>query len=151
MALRKFNPKRIVGSFNGKVGDYEFAIKFQGYMDGSFIKAQYAEDAVTEHVGSQGEITIVLNANKLASVTVTFGQGSPSNDALSLLIPDGARNYLPVGQLAFSDLNGTSKIKSAEAWLRTVAPVEFGNQVTAREWVFGLADAEIVVGGAGDF
>lgn len=151
MALRKYNPKKITGSWKGKIGTREFSIQFEGYMDGTFVQAEYDEDAVTEHVGSDGTVTVVLNANKKATVTITLVQGSPTNDELSKFVPDAARNFLPVGQLNFEDLNGTTKVKSAQSWIRKTSPVEFSNTVTGREWKFGLADAEIVVGGAGDF
>ncbi len=151
MALRKYNPKKITGSFTGSVGGRPFAVAFSGYMDGSFVSAEYDEDAVSEHVGSQGETTIVLNANKKAACTVTLVQGSPANDLLSVLVPDADLNYLPVGVLSFTDLNGTTVIASSEAWIRKTAPIEFGKEVTGRVWVLGMSDAKIHVGGAADF
>lgn len=146
MALKKFNPKRIKGSFTGTVNGRPFAVPFTGYMDGEFVTAEYDEDAVTEHVGSDGEVTVVLNANKKATVTVVLTLGSESNQLLSVLVPDADLNYLPVGNLKFADLNGTSYIKGPEAWIRKTAPVSYSNQVTGRSWVFGVAKAEINVG-----
>lgn len=143
---QKYNPKRVTGSFIGKIGTREFAVKFQAYMDGEFINADYDEDAVTEHVGSDGEVTLVLNPNKKATLTLTLSQGSPSNAELSNLIPDADRNFLPTGVLQFDDLDGSTKVKAAEAWIRKSAPVAYSNAVTGRAWVFGMAKAEIKPG-----
>lgn len=143
---QKYNPKRVTGSFIGEVRGRPFAVKFQAYMDGEFINADYDEDAVTEHVGSDGQVTLVLNPNKKATLTVTLSQGSPTNRELSLLLPDADRNFLPVGVLQFDDLDGNTKVKAPEAWIRHGAPVAYSNAVTGRAWVFGMAKAEIKPG-----
>lgn len=151
MALRKYNPKRITGSWKGSVGGKDFAVQFVGYMDSTFITAEFDEDHVTKHVGGQGEVSFVLNANKGGVVTVTLVQGSPSNDQLSNLVPDADRNRLPVGVLTFEDLNGTTKVKSKEACIKRTSNVEFGKDLSARAWAFECADLDLHVGGAGDF
>mgnify|MGYP001599523074 CR=1 FL=1 len=151
MALRKYNPKKVTGSFKGKIGDRDFAVQFVGFMDGTFVMAEFDEDQVTKHVGSQGDASFVLNANTGAAVTITLVQGSPSNDLLSDLVPDSSKNFMPVGVLTFEDLNGTTKIKGPETVIKKTAKVEFGKELTGREWVFDIAEADIHVGGAGDF
>ena len=117
-------------------------------MDGTFITADYDEDQVTKHVGSQGDASFILNANAGASVTVMLIQGSPSNDELSKLVPNAKNDYLPVGALKFEDLNGRTVIKSSDAVIKKGAKVEFGKELTGREWVFDCGEAEIVVGGS---
>lgn len=152
MATRKFNPKRITGSFKGTIGGRDFVVAFQAcFMDGSFINANYNAARITEHVGSQGDVTIVLNADKTATVTVTLVQGAPQNAQLSNLIPDADRNFLPVGVLNFEDLNGNTKVKGPEAYIKETAPIEYSNVVVGRAWVFGIASAELFVGEANDF
>lgn len=151
MALRKYNPKRVTGSFTGTYRGRSFAVRFQGFMDGTFIGADYDEAHVTRHDGGQGEASFVLNANKGGKVTVTFVQGSDTNDELSVLVPDADRNYMPVGTIAFDDLNGTTAINSDEAVIEKTAPVEFGKDIAGRQWVFMCAKLSMFVGGAGDF
>jgi hypothetical protein len=151
MATRKLNPRRMKGSWSGSIGSRKFVVQFSGYMSGTFLEAAYAEDAVTEHVGSDGDVTLVLNANRLANLTCTLAMGAAINDALSKLVPNADLNYLPVGQMNWEDLNGTMKIKAPEAWIKKTAPITVGNEVTGRAWVFGMANAEINVGAAGDF
>ncbi len=128
-----------------------FAVQFIGYMDGTFVSAEYDEARVTKHAGSQGEHTFVVNANKGAKATVTLVQGSPNNDELSDLVPDADRNYMPVGVLSFEDLNGTTVFRSDEAVIATVAKIEYGKDVLGREWAFECGESEIHVGSGADF
>jgi hypothetical protein len=151
MAL-KYNPKRVVGSWSGKVGDREFVVPFDGgFMDDSIITASYNSERVTEHEGADGTVTIVLNASELATVTLALVQGSPANELLSQLYGKAKLNYLPVGVFHFEDLNGTTVIKSPEAYIKTVAEIGFGKDVKAREWGFGLTEAELFAGASGEF
>ena len=150
MATRKYNPKKITASYTGSVGGNSFAFQFLGFMDGTFLTADYDEDAVTKHVGSQGDATFILNANRGASVTVMLVQGSPTNDELSKLVPNADLNYMPVGVLNFKDLNGTTVFESADAVIKRRAKVEFGKEVTGREWVFDCGHADLKVGSGED-
>ena len=146
--LYKWNPKKLTGSFKGTVNGRDFAVRFIGYMDNSMMTAEFDEDAATKHIGADGQASVVLNANRGAKVVVTFSQGSPVNDELSDLVPDARLDYLPVGVLNFDDLNGTTAVKSLEAWIMKTAKVEFTKDVTGREWTFDTGEAEIHVGGA---
>lgn len=147
---KKFNPKRVRGSWTGSVNGRAFAVRFEGYMDGTFLTASFDENAVTEHVGSDGMTTIVLNPNRKATLVLTLVQGSESNDELSLLQPDPTRDLLPTGVLAFDDLGGSTVVNAETAWIRKCAEVTFGNEVLGREWTFGMENAEIFVGGGAD-
>lgn len=152
MARHKWNPKKITGSFKGLAGSRNFAVDLgQGYMDGTFLTAEYNEDRVTAHTGADGTTTFVLNPNETALVVVTFVQGSDVHAFLSQLVPSAKRNFMPVGTLNFDDLNGQTKIKSANAVIQKTAPVSFGKDVSGWAWSFLLAEAEINPGGAVDF
>jgi hypothetical protein len=148
MPVLKYNPRRVTGSFKGSVNGRDFAIQFSAYMDGSKVSAEYEEDAVTKHVGDDGEVSLVLNCNRGATVTIMLSQGSPSNKPLSDLVPNGKLDYLPIGVLSFDDLNGSTHIKAQEAWIKKSAKVEFAKSITGRSWTFDTADCDIDVGGA---
>ena len=137
----KYNPKRVTGSWNN--------IPFEAYMDGTFFEVEYDEDAVTTHVGGQGELSAVLNANKTAKATLTFVQGSPTNDALSKKVPDADRNFFPTGAFQLKDLNGTTIVSCKDAFIKKMSKVEFGKELTGRQWTFVLPAAQITAGGDG--
>lgn len=140
--LKKYNPKKIVGGW--------FNIPFQGYMDGTFVDVEYAEDAVTPHVGSQGDITLVLNPNRMAKATITLVQGSPTNRQLAIQTPDARRNFMPTGVFSLVDLNGETVVQAKDGVIQKTAKVEFGKTITGRQWVFILPEAEINPGAGGD-
>lgn len=141
--LKKYNPKKINGGWNN--------IQFKGYMDSTFIEAEFAEDAVTPHVGSQGDVSIVLNANRMATVTITLIQGSPTNALLSKLVPDPIRGTLPTGTFSLADLNGNTVISGKDAFIRKAAKIEFGKTITGRQWVFVIPEVDtFLVGEGGD-
>lgn len=148
--IYKYNPKKITGSWKGRVNNRDFAIQFVGYMDGTFVTAEYDEDAATKHTGTQGETSVVLNANRGAKIVVVLVQGTPVNKELSDLVPNAKNDYLPVGVLTFDDLNGTTEIKAAEAWITKTAKVSFGPNIEGREWTFDTGEAEITVGGVAE-
>lgn len=149
--LLKYNPRKITGSYTGSIGDRQFSVKFEGYMDGTFVEAEFDEDHVTKHVGGDGVTSAVLSANRGATIVVTFVQGAPVNEELSKLVPDGRKNYLPVGTVKIEDLNGTTAINAAEAWIKKTAKVEFGKDILGRQWTFDTGEADINVGLASDF
>jgi hypothetical protein len=151
MAVEKYNPKRITGSWKGTVGAREFAVQFSGFMDGTFVTAEYDEAQTTKKIGAQGDAAVILNCNKGAKVVITLMQGADINTDLSELVPDGKRNYLPVGTLTIEDLNGTTLVKAAEAWIEKMAKIEYAKDLTPREWTFDTGEADIRVGAAGDF
>ena len=150
--LKKYNPRKINGGWSpqGATTASKTTIQFLGFMDGTFVEAEYAEDQVTTHVGAQGDVSVILNANQLATVTVTFIQGSPTNTELSKYVPSAKRNVVPTGPFSLSDLNGKTVISGANAFIRKTAKVEFAKNLTGRQWVFVIPEAEITVGEGGD-
>jgi Protein of unknown function (DUF3277) len=140
--LKKYNPKKITGGWNN--------VQFLGFMDGTFVDAEYAEDQVTTHVGSGGDVSVILNANQLATVTITLIQGSPTNKQLSNLVPSAKRNVVPTGAFKITDLNGNTVISGNNAFISKTAKVEFAKNLTGRQWKFIIPEATIVVGEGGD-
>lgn len=152
MARYKWNPKKITSSFKGTIGQRPFAVDLStGFMDGTFLTAEFDEDRVTPHTGADGTTTFVLNPNETASLVITLVQGSAAHQELSNLVPSAKRNYMPVGTWNTDDLNGGTAIKSSGSVIRKHAPVAFGKDVQGWAWSFILAEAEINVGGAEEF
>jgi hypothetical protein len=143
----KFNPRRLTGSWKGSK-PRDFAALFEGgWMDGTFITVKYDAARVTEHVGTDGTVTVVMNADSKATATLVLSQGNPLNEYLSKLVPNAKIDFFPRGAFNFEELGGTTKIKAPIAYIRNQAEVSYGNQVLGRSWEFGLVEAEIVAGG----
>lgn len=145
--LKRYNPKQINSGWDPSANGRDTHITFEGFMDGTFLDIEFAEDAVTVHVGADGTVTYVLNANRTATATVTLVQGADANTPLSRQVPDARRDFLPIGPFNVNDLNGDTLVTSNKAVLVKTAKIEFGKTVTGRQWKFSLHDAEIVAGG----
>ncbi len=146
MAVKKYAPKKITGSWSPP----GTTIQPTGFMDGTFLEVEYAEDAVTIHVGADGTVSYVLNANRLAYVTLTLAQTSPDNARLSAQVPDPDANRLPSGPMSWKDLNGNTLVSGQDAAIVKTAKVEFGKSLTGRQWKFAVPNAVISVGQGGD-
>lgn len=145
MPVKKYSPKKVTGSWSPP----GTTIQPSGFMDGTFLEIDYAEDAVTIHVGADGTVSAVLNANRLAYVTLTLAQTSPDNAKLSAQVPDADANRLPAGALNWEDLNGLTLINGADAFIVKTAKVDFGKSITGRQWKWAVPKATINVGAGG--
>jgi hypothetical protein len=146
--ILKYNPKKIRTSWQPTNLVSNAVIPFLGYMDGVFVEVEFDEDQVTTHVGADGTVSFILNANVLAKATVTIVQGSPTNDQLIANVPSAAKNSIPSGPFQMSDLNGTSYCHADDAVLAKVPKVTFSNKLEGRQWLFYLPQATIVPGGS---
>jgi hypothetical protein len=144
--ILKYNPKKIRTSWQPTNSVGNAVIPFLGLMDGVFVEIEYDEDQVTTHVGSDGVVSFILNANVLAKATVTIVQGSPTNDQLIANVPSAARNSIPSGPFQMSDLNGKSYCHADAAVLSKVPKVTFSNKLEGRQWMFYLPQAIIIPG-----
>lgn len=146
MAIKKYNPKKVTGSWSppGKT------IIPVGFMDGTFLEVEFDEDAVTTHVGADGTVSAVLNANQMATVTLTLTQTSPTNKELSDQIADADADRLPAGTMNWKDLNGNSVVDGESAFLIKTAKIDFGKSVSGRQWRWKIPKAKISVGNGGE-
>lgn len=138
--FKNYDPGQVVASFKG--------IQLLGFMDGTFISAERAEDAFEMAVGAQGDVTRVRNRNRTGTVTVTLQAASPANDLLSAQAALDELAGVGYGPLLVKDLNGTTVLEAPIAWLKKVPTVEFGDEASGREWMFDCSELIMAVGGA---
>jgi hypothetical protein len=146
MAVKKYAPKKITLSWSPP----GTTIQPSGFMDGTFVEVEFAEDAVTVHTGADGTISLVLNGSRLAYVTITLAQTSPDNAKLSAQVADPDANRLPTGTFNMKDLNGNTLVSGTDAFIVKTAKIDFGKSITGRAWKIGIPVATINVGQGGD-
>lgn len=127
MGTRTYDPAYIVCSVLG--------IPISGYADGTFVKAERSEDAFKTHVGAGGEVARARSRNMTGKVTFTLLATSPVNDLLSAASHLDELTGQGVGRVFIKDVNGTTLVLGANSWIVKPAAVEFGKEVTNREWV----------------
>lgn len=138
--FKNYDPGRVVGSWRG--------IPFLGFMDSTFLSAERSEDAFALSVGGQGDVTRVRSRNRTGTVTLTLQAASPTNDLLSAQAILDELTGLGYGPLLIKDLNGTTLVEAAIAWIKKAPSVEFATDASGREWTFECAELTIVAGGA---
>lgn len=128
MALRNFDPNQVSLIFGNIIG---------GFADGTFISVEQNEDSWSLIIGCDGEGCRSKSNNKSATMTMTLGQWSASNDFLSgvynsdLLSP-GGDGILP---FILKDNSGRTICSAEKAWIRKPPTVTYGREPENREWV----------------
>lgn len=139
MGLKTFDPKKVALTMGG--------IIITGYADGTFVVVEKVEDAFSETVGPDGEVTRVASNNPLIIVTITLQQSSDSNSLLSALHQLDIKSGKGVVPFALKDLGGDTTVLGGKAYIRKFPNIEFSKEVTNREWVIVVAEGDMFVGG----
>jgi len=137
--FKNYDPGRIVVIWNG--------IQIQGYAHDSFVKCSRNEDTFTQKVGANGDVVRIRNRNRMGKVVLTLQDTSPSNDLLSQAAQADERTGLGFGPLLVKDLNGTTVVQAANAWITKPADVEYGADTGNNEWTITCAELEMTIGG----
>jgi hypothetical protein len=122
-------------------------VMFQGFADGDSIAVALDEDAYTDVVGSGGDVVRTRNRNTLGDMTVRLLAESPTNDRLSAIADLDAAG-LGRGPLTLTNLNGTTILSAASAWIKKRPDVAYGKESGVREWVLRVVFDIYNVGGA---
>lgn len=137
--MRTYIPSEVKTTFRG--------VEITGYAEGTFIEVERDEDGFMKYVGSGGDVCRTQNLNRSGKVTITLMMSASSNDVLSASYDLDDRDGNAFGPFSMKDLNGTTRVHSAEAWISKLPKVERGKEHATVQWVLECADLEIVVGG----
>ena len=136
---RQYDPTQVIMNVGGR--------DVVGYQEGTFIEADRYADAVETKIGSDGEATRVLSANKSGYVKVTLQQSSPLNDYFSSLATQDERSKNAVVPVIVKDANGSTKVHAEKAWVKKKAKTDFATSTEPREWTFDTGVLDYDIGG----
>jgi hypothetical protein len=136
---KTYSPKRVAVSVAG--------IPVTGFADGTFISADYTNDAFTIVTGADGESTFVENADQSGTIEITLKESSDSNDVFSALHATDRADLNGIVPIFIKDTNGRDTFLAAEARIMKQATGEKGNDLSDRTWVFGCLKLEMFAGG----
>lgn len=119
-----------------------------GYAEDSLCKVEKDADDFIYTVGIDGSVTRSKTKNKVLKVTFMLMQSSPLNDQLSALniLDVASPNGAGIVAFGIKDLNGTSFVKAAHAWITKPADMEWSRGAKVREWPIICADGTMFVG-----
>ena len=114
-----------------------------GYAEGSMIEIERNEDAITAHVGTQGEVAFAESADKTGIVKVTLMQTSPSVSYLNTLAKQkGDDAAFPISVVNMNT-NGVSA-SGTKARVKKMASEVIDKEITEREFEIFVADLDLV-------
>ena len=137
--VRTYDAAQVVLTING--------VAISGYADGTFISVEREEQSFTKVVGADGTTSRAKSNNRSGSLTLTILQTSPSNDVLSALLAQDELNNDAVVPVLIKDNTGKSRLFSATGWVQGMPTVEYGKEISNREWTIDLADIEFAIAG----
>jgi hypothetical protein len=135
--IRTYDPKQIVVLLD--------SVPVGGFADGTSVKVTRSNDMFTKSSGMDGVLSRVKSNDFSGEIVLTLAQTSPSNDVLSSLANSSADG--DVVPIAIQDAFGTSKYVSGTCWVKKHADVEFGKDISNREWTLEVADLDMFTGG----
>jgi hypothetical protein len=139
MATKTYNPKNMLISFGGAI--------LQGFAKGTFLEAERAEDGFKSDVGSDGEVARTQSNNKMGTITFTLMHHVQSNDVLSAFAALDEISGEGVLPFFAKELNGTTVMAAANAWVKKLPKVSRGDEASNVEWSIECADLEVFTGG----
>jgi hypothetical protein len=138
-APKTFDPSKVSVLYGGAI--------MGGFADGTFVSVEYSSDFFSKVTGVDKFTTRVKSNDFSGSITLTLQQSSPSNDILTgFMLADKLTNK-SVLPLLIKDFSGTTLVFTAYAWIRKPPTVEFGKELSNREWIFDCAELDVFVGG----
>lgn len=138
--LATYDPKRISIVIGSHI--------VSGYAEDTFVSIEPDGDGTQAQAGADGEVGRSLSNNPLATLTLTLQQTSLSNDAMSdLLNLDRASGGAGVVPLQVRDLRGRTVFAASQAWVKQMPTIEYGSELSDREWELGCVMTESYLGG----
>lgn len=122
-----YDPAFVVASFLG--------IPISGYADGTFIGVERNNESFTLMVGAGGEAARARSRNSSGKFTFTLMSTSPVNDLLSAAWHADELLGTGVGPCIVKDLSGATLCLANNAWIQKAPKVEYGKEISTREWV----------------
>lgn len=138
MAVFTYDPKQVIVTIG--------AVPMSGFSDGTFLEIDRNEATWNTVVGADGLVTRGKTNNFSGTLTLTLKQSSPSNDVLSGFMAIDEATNRGVFPVFVKDLSGNSIYFSAQAWITQYANSTFDKNITDRQWVLTMAEADIFVG-----
>ena len=139
MSLATYDPRKIVVTCGGSI--------ITGYADGTFVSFERINDAFTTTTGADNLTTRTKTNDKSATLTLTLQQTSISNDVLSAFYNLDETGNAGIFSVSIKDVLGTTLVTARAGWIRKLPVIEYGNELSNREWVIDCADTIVTAGG----
>lgn len=139
MSTHTYDAAQVILTING--------VQISGYAADTFISVEREEPSFTKVVGADGTTSRAKSNNRSGTMTITLNQTSASNDYLSALLAQDELTNEGVFPVIVKDISGESRFFSATGWVQGMPTVEYGKEISDREWLIDLANIEFNIAG----
>ena len=132
-----YNPSEVTITFT--------ALPFEGgFADGEFVSWAWDSNVADDVVGTDGEVSVSVNNDARATVTLKLMQTSALNRVLVQLMNLRRRGggALGVGPFALVVGNTGETLVAPESWVMKAPDGSLDRTATSREWQIRLANAD---------
>lgn len=133
--LRTYDPKEVSFIYAGSI--------IEGYADGTFLSIERNEDSATYQRASQGGGTRTLSNDKSGRFTITLQQTSPSNSTFNTQVQAMELSGGGIASALLKDNSGSDLASGAKSWVVKPSNMEYGNDLSNREWILETDNLEI--------
>lgn len=118
-----------------------------GFVEGSFVSIQKDSPNFVTKVTADGKVSRVRTASQQYNVTLTLASFANSNKILTALAELDHRAINARLPLMIKDSRGSTTFFSPEAWITQPTAVEFGVDITERQWNISCSKGILIAGG----
>lgn len=139
LGTKAYDPAKVIATLAG--------IEVKGYAPGSKLTMTFVE-LYNKVVGLDGEVARGKTNNKTSQVKFSLLQTSSSNDTLMALF--AADDAAPAGAVVpffLKNLNGTTIVMAASAWIVGLPEVGYAAEVGTNEWTIDCGETIAFIGG----
>lgn len=137
--MKDYDPKKVLVAFAG--------VPLNGFAENTKVRVEYNEDAWTETVGTDGEVTRARSNDETGKITIVLAASSDSNDFLTSMHVADKIAGAGVKPLLIKDNLGRTLVVAANAYIKKMPDLEYGSDVGEREWVFFTPNLKYFAGG----
>ena len=120
-------------------------VEISGFDEGDdVISLERINDSADHKVGTDGEMTVSISADRSGTVTFRLMQTSDSNTFLSVLINTQENDAFVPLFIQFKDTRGKDLGSGTQGYLKRPATMTRGTNANAQEWVIAVERLDLL-------
>lgn len=123
-------------------------VEITGYDEGDdVIIIERINDSATHLIGTDGEMTVSISADRSGTLTFRLMQSSDSNGYMSGLISSQENGlFIPIFA-QFKDTQGLDLVSGTQGYITKPAGITRGTGVNNQEWIITMERLDFIHGG----
>lgn len=120
-------------------------VEIGGYDEGDdVIKMERINDSSMHKIGTDGEMTVAISADRSGNVTFRLMQSSDSNFYLGTLVSSAESGvFIPIS-VQFKDVKGGDLGTGSQGYIKRPASMTRGTNVNSQEWVITVERLDLL-------